>query len=149
MARENFKAIAAVYVIMRRENQILMIRRQNTGYEDGNYSLPAGHHDGGETLIRAAAREAREEVGVEIVPSDLHLVHVMHKDSPEGERIGFFFEASRWIGEPQNAEPDKCDDVRWVTFGDWPQNMHGQVRDVLEAIGRGQTYSDYPITSKK
>jgi 8-oxo-dGTP pyrophosphatase MutT (NUDIX family) len=55
--KERFKLIAAVYVLFVRDGMVLMLRRANTGYEDGNYGLVAGHVDGNETLKEAAIRE--------------------------------------------------------------------------------------------
>ena len=51
-----------VHLLFFRNDQILLLRRFHTGYADGQYSVPAGHWDGGETVLAAAAREAEEEV---------------------------------------------------------------------------------------
>lgn len=59
-----------VHLFFFRENQVLLLRRFNTGFRDGEYSVPAGHLDGGETVIAAAAREAQEEIGVRIEVQD-------------------------------------------------------------------------------
>jgi 8-oxo-dGTP pyrophosphatase MutT (NUDIX family) len=96
---DRFKLIAAVYVLFVKDGKILMLRRANTGYEDGNYSLVAGHADGNEALTAATAREAKEEAGVVIAPEDLRLKLTMHRRADD-ERLDFFFEPAAWTGEP-------------------------------------------------
>jgi 8-oxo-dGTP diphosphatase len=110
-----------VHLFFFRGSQILLIRRFNTGYADGQYSVPAGHLDGGETVIAAAAREAMEEVGVRIEPLDIEFSSVMHRLDGE-ERVDFFVKIRDWAGEPFNAELDKCDEIRWVDVNDLPAN---------------------------
>src|SRR4030095_9593375 len=114
-----------VHLLFFRESQILLSRRFNTGYADGKYSVPAGHLDGGETVMDAAAREAQEEVGVRIEPRDMTFSTVMHRmeGDQEDERVDFFLQVHRWPGEPFNAEPDKCDDLRWVDIHQLPTNV--------------------------
>jgi 8-oxo-dGTP pyrophosphatase MutT (NUDIX family) len=109
---ERFKLISAVHVFLVRDKEVLLLRRFNTGYEDGNYSVPAGHLDGGEQVKSAAIREAREECGIEISPEDLEVVGVMHRKSGD-ERVDFFVATTRWAGTITNNEPHKCDDLRW------------------------------------
>lgn len=79
----------AVHLFFLRDKQILLLRRFKTGYEDGSYSVVAGHVDAGETVTQAAIREAKEEVGVMLEPTDRKVVHVMHRKS-EDERVDFF-----------------------------------------------------------
>ena len=94
---ERFMLVATAHLFLMRDEEVLLLRRFNTGYADGQYSVVAGHLDGGETVKAAAVREAREEVGVEIAPADLHIVGVMHRKSDD-ERIDFFLTASAWSG---------------------------------------------------
>lgn len=132
MNKERFKVIPAVYLILIRDNKILMLRRQNTGFEDGNYSLIAGHVDENEGPTRAVSREAGEEAGIHILPENLRLAHVMYRKKPDEERIDFFFITDVWEGEPQNLEPEKCDDLSWFPLDNIPKNTIPHVRDVIE-----------------
>src|SRR5512132_407839 len=108
-----------VHLFLFRGDQVLLLRRSNTGFADGQYSVPAGHLDGGETVIAAAAREALEEVGVRIEPEALCYSSVMHRRDGD-ERVDFFVHVRRWDGEIVNAEPEKCDEIRWVNIDKLP-----------------------------
>ena len=79
--------LVAVYLIFRDGDKVLLLKRANTGYRDGYYSLPSGHLNGGEPAIRAAIREAKEEVGVDIDLKDLRLVHTSHRYSENPNRM--------------------------------------------------------------
>jgi 8-oxo-dGTP diphosphatase len=141
-----FTVIPAVYIIFRDGDKVLLLRRANTGYHDGEYSLPAGHVDGGEPAIQAACREAREEVDVTIQSEDLRLVHTMHRLSQEPElheRIDLFFEAEKWSGELRNVEPEKCDELRWTELSDLPTNVIPEVQQALAAYAVNEPYSSF------
>ena len=64
MHNPRFTLIAAVHVFLRRGDQVLLLRRHNTGYMDGSYSVVAGHLDSNEEVVAAAIREAQEEAGI-------------------------------------------------------------------------------------
>lgn len=120
-----------VHLFFLRANEILLSRRLNTGYRDGEYSVPAGHLDGGESVIEAGCREAREEVGVSLQPGDLVFSSVMHRIEDE-ERVDFFFAVQAWPSEPYNNEPEKCDDVRWFDLEALPKNTVPYVRRAIQ-----------------
>jgi len=124
------KFLVTVHLFFFRGEQILLLRRFNTGYRDGEYSVPAGHLDGNETVIAAAAREAQEEVGVQLDSDCIHFSQVMHRRDGD-ERVDFFVNVSEWTGEPVNAEPDKCDDLRWADMDDLPANTIPYIKRAL------------------
>ena len=134
-----------VHLLFLRNDQILLLRRFNTGYADGQYSVPAGHLDGGETVMDAAAREAEEEVGIRIEHRNMTFSTVMHRmeGDLEDERVDFFIQVHRWPGEPFNAEPDKCDDLRWVDIHQLPVNMVPYVKQALENHHAGIPFDEF------
>lgn len=136
---------AAVYLVARRADTLLIARRCNTGYADGQYSLVAGHIDSGESAFQALQREAREEAGVDIAIEDMSVVHVMHRNSEDADpaRFDIFIQVSKMRGEPSIAEPDKCDDMQWVSLENFSENVVPYVRFALESIEHGQSYSEY------
>ena len=120
-----------VHLLFFRGNQILLLRRFNTGYRDGEYSVPAGHLDGNETVMAAAAREAGEETGVQIEADEIAFSSVMHRNEGD-ERVDFFVHVRKWHGEPVNAETDKCDELRWTEVKDLPMNTIPYVRQAIQ-----------------
>ncbi len=136
------KVPVAVHLFFFQDNKILLLRRFNTGYEDGSYSVVAGHVDAGETVTQAAVREAREEVGVILEPADLQIVHVMNRKS-EDERIDFFVTVRHWLGGVSNHEPEKCDDLSWVDLDSLPENTIPYVRRAIEEYQAGVYYSEF------
>lgn len=137
MAVQRFATITAVHLfLIRDEQQVLLLRRFQTGYEDGKYSVIAGHLDGDEEIKAAMRREAREEAGVEIQMEDLKVVGVIHRKAND-ERIDFFLTATRWKGEIVNAEPHKCDELAWFDLNALPDTVIPYVRQALENYRRG------------
>ncbi len=57
MDKERLKFTAATHLFLVKDGKILLLRRFNTGYEDGNYSVPAGYMDGKETAMQATIME--------------------------------------------------------------------------------------------
>lgn len=145
------KATPAVYIFLQKEGDILLARRCNTGYQDGNYQVPAGHVEEGELPTEAIIREAKEEVGVDAEVKDLELVHVSYrpKHDDTGDRVDFFFRTEKWVGEPTIMEPNKCDDLKWVSPNDLPANITPHVRDAIQSTIKGVFYRELDINFLK
>ena len=131
-----------VHLLFFRENQVLLLRRFHTGYADGQYSVPAGHLDGGETVLAAAAREGLEETGVHIEGEDIAFSSVVHRKDGD-ERIDFFVHVRNWQGEPVNTEPEKCDELRWVSLDELPGNVIPYVRQAIQNHRLGIQFDEF------
>lgn len=123
-----------------KDDKILLSRRFNTGWQDGNYALPSGHLDPNETIVEALLRETKEEVGIEIDSKSIQIVHTMHRMNIY---IDFFFTCMAWTGEPRNMEPEKCDDMSWFSFTELPANMVPSVRYAIKEYQEGRLFSEF------
>ncbi len=142
MTRARFPV--TVHLFFFRKDQVLLLRRFNTGFRDGEYSVPAGHLEGGETVMEAAAREGEEEAGVIIQLNDMTFSTVMHRIEDD-ERVDFFVVVNQWEGEPFNAEPDKCDELRWVAVDALPMNIIPYVKQALANHRKGIPFDEYRL----
>ncbi|MEZ0226111.1 MAG: NUDIX domain-containing protein [Alphaproteobacteria bacterium] len=129
---QRLQMVIGVHLILRRGQKVLLARRFNTGWGDGQYNFPCGHLDDGEQAVDGLVREAREETGVIIKPRDLVFAGATHWQSSK-QSVNLFFECRTWKGEPVNGEPDKCDGLQWFALHKTPRNIVPQTRAVLKA----------------
>ena len=137
----------ACFVVLRRGSSVAMVLRKNTGWMDDYFGLPAGKVEYGETYSQGAVRESKEEVGVDVLESDLKFVHVAHRHAQNEDKfmdwVDVYFEAFNWQGEPFNAEPEKSDRLEWLDLNNLPDNVVPPQREALLHIARSSSYSEY------
>lgn len=124
---------AASYLILENGDRILLLKRQNTGFRDGYWSLIAGHVDEGENFREAMVREAEEEAEIQIQLEDIEPYAVMHRDSEDSPYVDVFFTCKRWEGEIENGEPEKCEKLEWFEKDDLPENTIEFVRKAIKS----------------
>lgn len=131
----------AVHLLLLRGDDVLLVRRSNTGYEDGRLSVVAGHVEPGESVTQAAIREACEEIGVAIAPDRLRVVGVMHRKSQD-ERVDFFlaYRLGADGEEPQNREPENCSELVWANVARLPDDTIPYVRAGIESFRKNDVW---------
>jgi 8-oxo-dGTP diphosphatase len=136
-----YASVVDVLLLLVRDGQVLLALRAGTGYADGMWNLPSGKLEAGEDLVSALIREAREEVGVEIRPTEPRMVAAVHHRNPDGlGRVGFFFEVESQPveqGEPVNAEPWKCAEITWSRLDRLPANTYPYTTAGVDLYRRG------------
>ena len=141
--KERFQnAIVADLLMIKNEDgkkQILLSKRKNTGYKDGEYELPGGHLEENEDLYEAMIREAKEELGISLKRENLKIVHIMHHY--RGKRMNFILETEKSDLEPRIMEVDKCEELKWVEINNLPENTIEKVKIIIGYIEKGELYS--------
>lgn len=102
---------------------------------DGYYDLASGHLEPGETIKAAAARELKEETGLETYAEDLELFNITQGYSTPGKPyLYLMFRTDRFTGEPSVIEPDLSDDVAFFDLANLPEKTVPHVKEALLAL---------------
>ena len=137
------RPFVGIGAIVFRDEEVLLIRRGRPPRE-GQWSIPGGIQQLGETVFEAARREVREEAGLEIEVIDVvAVVDSIARD--EGGRVQYHYTLVDLRAEWQSGEAVAGDDaaeVAWVAldrlaeFGLWRETAR-VIRLAAERRGRG------------
>ncbi|MFD9143994.1 NUDIX domain-containing protein [[Kitasatospora] papulosa] len=122
MSTETFETIryTADVVVTTTDGFVLLIER---GWDPhaGQWALPGGHVDPGETSRAAAARELAEEAGVYAGPEELNQVGTWDAPGrdPRGRYVTVAYQLTVISGTPAEAGDDAVN-VRWWPLADLP-----------------------------
>lgn len=120
-------------VIVVRDGRLLLGLRAGA-HGAGTWALPGGHLEFGETPEQCAARELREETGLELLGGT---AGPAVNDVFEAERrhyVTWFVVASGARGEPERREPEKCLRWEWFRWSELPEALF-QPLDTLRRTG--------------
>lgn len=106
--------------------------------EAGCWSIVGGRLDYLETLEQCAIREAREEIGVEILIDQLLCVTEHRLPGERQHWISPAFLARILTGEVRNCEPNKTREVRWCPLDGLPSNLTITARNAIEFYRRAR-----------
>jgi ADP-ribose pyrophosphatase YjhB (NUDIX family) len=122
------RPIAAIGIVIWRDDKVLLIRRGKAP-RAGDWGLPGGMQDTGETIIEAAVREAREETGLDVTP--LGTITALDSITRDAKgKVEFHYTIIDIAAESREGEAAASDDaheVRWATLADverlcgWPE----------------------------
>ena len=115
--------LVAVGAIIVDAGRILLVRRGAQPLK-GQWSLPGGALEIGETLSAGLIREVREETGLAVEP--VELIELLDRIYRDGERVRYHYVIADYLcrvtGGVLRAASD-ADEVRWAERAEW--NSHG------------------------
>ena len=121
----------AVHLLVLKGQQVLLMQRHNTGYEDGNFGLPSGHLELGENVVQAMIREAKEEINLNLNTNNLEIVQVMHRRATQ-QRVDYFFATVNYEDTIANMEAEKCSQLVWANLNALPVNTIPYIKYAID-----------------
>jgi 8-oxo-dGTP pyrophosphatase MutT (NUDIX family) len=127
---------AVSVVVVNEASEILLIRRS----DNGNWALPGGAIDLGESLAQAAVRETREETGIDCEVSGLTGIYtdpkhvILYESNGEVRQEFSIVLTARPVGG-RPTPSDESTEVRWVP----PAEIHNYAMDQACVCGSATT----------
>ncbi len=110
-----------------------IVGKRKNEHGKGTWAFPGGHLEYGETPLQCAAREVKEEIGIDLRPEDLAEGPYVNNLFPSGKHyITLIVYASVEDGvEPTLCEPEKHEDWQWVDLEEVPQPRFPPLQNFL------------------
>jgi 8-oxo-dGTP diphosphatase len=113
---------SVVFAFFRNKPKLLLIKRGNEPYK-GKWAIPGGFIEMDEELEDAAARELKEETGLENVPLEqMHTFGTVGRD-PRGRQITIVFMGVLPEKPKEIKAGDDAAEAKWFDVDDLPKDM--------------------------
>lgn len=119
-------------IINRKGKTLLLKRTKKARNEAGFWQKPGGTVEFGETVEEMIKRECLEELGVKVrIIKFLGFTdHFIKKSHQHWIAFNYLVEIVR--GQPQNLEPDKHDEIRWLSINKLPKKLSQPTKESIE-----------------
>ena len=126
----------AAVIIMNENGQVLLSKRKVIEGE-GMYCLPGGKREKGEKANKAAIRELKEELNLDV--KNLKYIETRKKRLSKLWEIMIFYTLinNKQAKKIKNVEPNKTESIDWFDLDKLPENMWEHNKQyLLESIKR-------------
>ena len=134
-----------VGVVLVRNGKILLGKRHSDPNKAdsafrsaGQWCLPGGKIEWGESFEKGAIREVKEETGITILNPQIISVHNCKNKYAQFVTIGL--KASKWKGEARVMEPDEITKWQWFSLKKLPRPRYFPSFEVIENYLKNKFY---------
>ena len=147
---EEKKRVGAGFgVILEKDGKILLgLRHSDPDKADstfrsaGEWSLPGGKLEWGETLETGAVREVLEETGITIKNPQVISVHNCKNEHAHFLTVGLL--THEWVGEAKVMEPEQMVKWQWFDLNSLPAERYFPSFEVIANYTQGKFYIQRP-----
>ncbi len=118
-------------IIITKDDRVLLIRRKGP-HGAGTWAPPGGHVDFGETPEQCAAREAKEEVGVEVTEARFRAITNDIFEEEGKHYITIWMDCKISPQNPVNASPREVLELGWFAWDALPSPLFLPLENLLK-----------------
>jgi 8-oxo-dGTP diphosphatase len=126
----NSEPKVGVAIIITSDNKVLLMKRRGA-HGHGTWSPPGGHLDFGESLEGCAAREAKEEVGLDVVNIRFRAVTNDVFAISQQHYVTIWMDGEAVDGEPSIVDEAEVAEVGWFAWDDLPSPLFLPLENLL------------------
>lgn len=124
-----------VFLVHPRHPGKILVGKRKGSHGSGEWSLPGGHLEYGESFQTTCFREVMEETGLELT-SMVEKVDFTNDIFPyDGKHYVTLFFKARCKGIARNMEPEKCEGWKWVSSKKPPSPLFPPLGQMLVEMG--------------
>ena len=120
-----------VAVIITKDDKVLLMKRKGV-HGTGTWTTPGGHLDFGETPEQCGAREAKEEVGLDIVDLRFRAFTNDIFESEGQHYISIWMDGKSISGEPTIAAEEEVAEIGWFAWDALPSPLFLPLENLLK-----------------
>ena len=120
-----------VAIIITRGDQVLLMKRKGI-HGKGTWSTPGGHLDFGETPEQCAAREAKEEVGLDVVDIRFRAITNDIFETSGRHYITIWMEGKSISNDPMIAAENEVEEIGWYAWDALPSMLFLPLENLLK-----------------
>jgi len=128
-------------IVLDKTGQSVLLGKRLNVFGHGEWSLPGGHLEVGESIEECAVRELREETmlqtGIEAMQVKC-LASTIGSNGAHHIQIGVL--AEKWRGKPKIGEPHKCSEIKFFPLDNLPEPVFSSSRPILDKFKREVFY---------
>ncbi|MEW6028515.1 MAG: NUDIX domain-containing protein [Chloroflexota bacterium] len=120
-----------VAVIVTRNDKVLLVKRKGV-HGEGSWSTPGGHLDFGESLESCAKREAKEEVGLDVINIRFRAITNDVFESYGKHYISIWMDGESLNGDPVIAADYEIAELGWFAWDSLPAPLFLPFANLLQ-----------------
>lgn len=135
------QVIIGVGVVLRRDDEKFLMLKRKGGHGEGEWALPGGRVEYGESFEGAAKRELMEETGIDVAEGRVISLSNQLRYICQGVHcviVGVEMMVSGGT-EPKILEPEKCEEMSWFDLQHLPDKVFEGSEQIIRRLrGEGE-----------